>query len=152
VAIPDGTFAMDPLGSGSGGKNDAEKLRLGFRALEMQMEKVCAGDQSRSSEVFKTSDSQFASEIAKVLLPSEYEASRDAARRKVEEAIRLAKVAPKNAANQLLADSAMEDLVTMVLGGAFPLGTKCPDLFETLRNTPYEALLDAPLDPTKQSA
>lgn len=137
VAIPNGLLSADPLSGGSGAKQNSHKLTLGARALEAHIEKLSGGGFSPEAvhKAYAQPPGRCASKIAKMLLPSEYESNRDAARKRIEEAIEAFQKLPRKAAGELLAKLVADDLVKMLLSGTFPLGSNLSEIFVSLQQT-----------------
>jgi hypothetical protein len=134
VAIPNGLLSVNPLSGGSGAKPNSDKVRLGTRAIEAHIQ---LSGEDLSVEALRKAYTQpirCASEIAKTLLPSEYESNRggglgrgrkrDAARKRIEEAIKAVQNVPDKAGREQAVKWVIDDLVEMLLNGTFPMGSK----------------------------
>jgi hypothetical protein len=128
VSVPTGFFQCDPFTPGSGSKRDPGKIDLGHQALCLQLRKALPSSdfsQEQFTAAFKQPSSWAASEIAKELIPEEYAKNREAARKKIHEAIAAAKQQLSDISDQIVAEFRAEDLVNCViiplLSGDFPL-------------------------------
>ena len=127
VKVPIGWFHHNPVAPGSGRQKDPAKIELGYQAFCLQLQKALPNSDF-SHEQFSAACDQHsswaASEIAKELIPAEYAKNREAARKKIEEAIALAKRRlsgiPEQIGNQFAAQNIVNNLVTPLLSGDFP--------------------------------
>jgi hypothetical protein len=145
-------LSVDPLSAGSGAKQNSDKLRLGARALEAHVKLSGGAFSPEAVRKAHAQPSRFASEIAKTLLPSEYESNRDAARKRIEEAIEAVQKLSKKTAEEFLSKLVAEDLVEMLLTGTFPMGSKLPEIFATLQQIATEPGPEASIAIAPQSS
>jgi hypothetical protein len=135
VTVPEGLLRHDPFGPGAGGKVSSEKYALGIAALGRHFDLICGDDTSPevAAAALRLPASRHASEIARELLPEEYEKNRDAARKKVQEAMDLVRDQLRTTAKGLLPKYFFKDFVDMLLTGTFPLGSKLDEIHSALQ-------------------